>query len=319
MIARLLNAVSCAAMIAAVAANALVCSAAEDPNQASSSKTARDEAIRAIPMQKVTRESQAKIQNILKDVSVYRHMARQTIDCEPDMYLYLGRNPELVVNMWTTMGVTKMSMDRVANDTFRVADGEGTKGTVQILYNSDEMNLLYSEGTYDGSKYPRTVRGKCLLMLRNQYGQNQQGRILISSTLDMFLAVDNIGIELLAKTFSSTVNKAADHNFAETAKFVGKLSTTSEVNPEAIVKLTQKLQHVDQQRKEEFTTIVRAVDGKLAAAAKMYQQQHGISPTQTAAAQAPVNDGQLPTYSPGPVGIPVTGQYPQPTLIRRNR
>jgi hypothetical protein len=248
-------------------------------------KAARDEATKAIPWKNLDRNAQAAVQDIVTNTSIYRRLPPQTIDCEPDLFLNLLKNPEIVVNMWTTLGVTKMSMDRLGPGSYKMSDGEGTTGSARVLVADDDMHLIISDGSYTGSLYPRAIKGRCVLLLRHNFAQDQRGRILITCNLDMFLAIDNFGVEVIAKTFQSTVGKATDHNFAETTSFVSKLSKTAETNPDGVVRLTQKLQNVDPPVKQEFCALAEAVNEKLTLAKRVYQQQQAsIQPAATSAA-----------------------------------
>ena len=92
-------------------------------------------------------------------------------------------------------------LDRVDTNRFRIVDGEGTKGTMEYLFSSPDLHVIYSEGTYDGPLYARTVRGRCLMVLRTSSRQEPNGRFTITSRLDTFLAVDNLGVEILAQLF----------------------------------------------------------------------------------------------------------------------
>ncbi len=261
-------------------------------------KAARDEATKAIPWKGLDRNAQAAVQDIVTNTSIYRRLPPQTIDCETDLFLNLLKNPEIVVNMWTTLGVTKMAMDRIGPGNYKMSDGEGTTGTARVLAANDDMHLIISDGAYTGSMYPRPIRGRCVLLLRHSYAQDQRGRILITCNLDMFLAIDNFGVEVIAKTFQSTVGKATDHNFAETTSFVGKLSKTAETNPDGVVRLTQKLQNVDPPVKQEFCILAEAVNEKLTLAKHVYQQQQANA----AAAATPQRQQAAPRLN-----VPVMG------------
>jgi hypothetical protein len=261
-------------------------------------KVARDEAIKAIPWKSLDRNAQAAVQDIVTNTSIYRRLPPQTIDCEPDLFLNLLKNPEIVVNMWTTLGVTKMTMDRIGPGSYKMSDGEGTTGTARVLAANDDMHLIISDGAYTGGLYPRPIKGRCVLLLRHSFAQDQRGRILITCNLDMFLAIDNFGVEVIAKTFQSTVGKATDHNFAETTSFVGKLSKTAETNPDGVVRLTQKLQNVDPPVKQEFCTLAAAVNEKLTLAKRVYLQQ-----VSAATAAPPQRMQTAPRQIQSPAGV----------------
>lgn len=267
-------------------------------------KAARDEATKAIPWKSLDRNAQAAVQDIVTNTSIYRRLPPQTIDCEPDLFLNLLKNPEIVVNMWTTLGVTKMSMDRLGPGSYRMSDGEGTTGSAKVLAASDDMHLIISDGSYTGSMYPRAIKGRCVLLLRHSFAQDQRGRILISCNLDMFLTIDNFGVEMIAKTFQSTVGKATDHNFAETTSFVSKLSKTAETNPDGVVRLTQKLQNVEPPVKQEFCTLAEAVNEKLTLAKRVYlQQQQQVSIAPAVTTTAPVRQQPVPRQTQPVSGV----------------
>ena len=249
----------------AVLAAAPLARAADDPRaKANTSRAARDEALRAIPFQRLTPEARTKATSVIQDLSLYRRLPAKSIDSDPELYAFLVRHPEVVVSIWRVMGITQMQIDRVDATRYQVADGQGTKGRMEYLYASGGVNVIYSEGTYDGPLYPRTVRGKCLILLRNSFQRQPSGRYTVHGQLDTFLAVDNLGVEVLAKTFQPLVGKAADHNFTETANFVANLSHTAETNEAGMLRLGRKLTNLDPRTRDRFLELVSAVPGKYA-------------------------------------------------------
>ncbi len=233
-------------------------------SKAVTSRQARDEATRTVPFDKLSKTARTKALAVINDTSLFRRLPVQTIDCEPDLYRFVVEHPELVVNMWEVMGITKMTLDRVDTNRFRVVDGEGTKGTMEYLLSTPDLHIIYSEGTYDGPLYARTVRGRCLMVLRTTSQREQNGRYTITSRLDTFLAVDNLGVEILAKTFQPVIGRAADHNFSETAQFVSNLSRTAERNERGMIRMTDKLKRISPETKQGFVDVVSSVSDKLA-------------------------------------------------------
>jgi hypothetical protein len=103
------------------------------------------------------------------------------------------------------------------------------------------------------------------MLLRTSSYRNADGRPTIVSQLDTFLSVENLGVEVLAKTFQPLVGKAADHNFTETANFVANLSHTAETNEEGLLRLARKLNRIDATTRDQFLKHISAVAQKLAA------------------------------------------------------
>ncbi len=236
--------------------------------KATNSRAAREEALQSIPYDKLGREMQARIAQVVNNPSIYRRLPTQAVDCDPDLYLFLLRNPEVVVDIWRIMGVTNMTLDRGSADRFRAADGQGTVGSVQFAYRSADTHVLYSEGSYDGPMYPVKLRGQCVMVLKSGYLRQNNGRVTVTNRMDAFLQVDNLGVELVAKTLQPLLGKTADHNFAETTTFLGTLSHTAEKNPSGIARLAGRLTRLDPQIRDQFVELAgRVADNATAQAA----------------------------------------------------
>jgi hypothetical protein len=174
------------------------------------------------------------------------------------------RNPEVIVNIWELMGISQMVAERVGPYAWKGNDGQGTQSQVELVYGTDELHLLYGEGFYEGPLLKRKVAGRCVLLLRSGYGMAANARAQVSNRLDVFLAIDNVGAELIAKTLQPLVGSTADTNFTESAKFFSKLSQTAENNPEGMPRLANKLNRCDANVREGFATVASTVTQRVA-------------------------------------------------------
>jgi hypothetical protein len=251
------------AVLCALWATAPALIAAEPVGRSAVPRSAKDEAIRSIPMERLPADVRGKVMTVVKEVSVYRRLPIETADCEPDLFRFLVNNPDLLVNIWRVMGISNVALDRTDANHFHCTDGDGTTANVQVIFRSAQMQIIYADGLYDGPLFPRPVRGQCVAIL--QYSNRKvNGRFEETVKLDTFLRVDNVGIELLAKMFQGLVGKTIDHNFAETVAFIGSVSHTAEVNPRAVRRLAGKLDHVEQERRDQFTAVSDSVAEKVA-------------------------------------------------------
>ncbi|MCE9527462.1 MAG: hypothetical protein K8R36_15575 [Planctomycetales bacterium] len=225
--------------------------------KADSSREAREEALRIIPWNKLNDESQRKLRSVVDTPSIYRRMPKKTVDCDSGLYLFLLRNPEVVVNMWQVMGVSNMTADRTGPFSWKGNDGAGTQCNVELAYGTNDLHIMYGEGFYEGSLFKRRMSGRCVLLLRSGYAQD--GRSRVATLLDMFLTVDNAGLDLVAKTLSPLVGSTADANFAETAKFLGRVSLTAEKNGPKLEQMTAKLTKVEPQVREQFVQLTTEI------------------------------------------------------------
>jgi hypothetical protein len=231
---------------------------AADPtagSKASTSRATRDAAARSIPFDQLPPDVRSRVAAVVENPSIFRRLPIASIHCDPDLYLMLIHNPEIVIDIWQLMGITNMSLVRTGPNQFQASDGQGTSGTLDIVYRSPGTHIIYSTGIYDGSLSPAKIRGESVVVLKSEYLRSPDGRERINSRLDVFLHLDNVGVEWIARTLQPILGRTADHNFAETAAFVSSLSHTAEVNPAGVARLTNRLPHVDAATRQQFAEL----------------------------------------------------------------
>ncbi len=223
----------------------------------STSRVIHQEAVRALPLDKLDAQARAKIALVISDADIFRRLPAQVIDCNPDLFLFLIHNPEVIVNVWELMGVSKVTMQRIGPNTFDASDHAGSRCKIEFLYSDHDLLLIYAEGSYDGPLFARPLRAKCVLTLRSAAIRETDGRDYITCRMDTFIHIENVGVELLAKTFQPLVTKSADYNFQETAAFVSMMSKTAEKNPQGIGRLAAKLQATEPEIRNQFAVMAQ--------------------------------------------------------------
>jgi hypothetical protein len=236
-------------------------SAAAASLEASTSRASRDEAIAMIPFDQLTDEVQAKLRSVVTSPTLYRRMPVKSVECDPELYLFMVRYPEVVVNIWELMGLTNITIDRTGPYKFRAVDGSGASGDIDLVYGNQRLHVYFIDAEYSGSMFKRKLVGRCVLVLTSDYGRTSEGRDEVTSRLDLFLQLDNVGAELLAKTLQPIVGKSADHNFVETAGFLGRVSAAAETNGFGIQQLSHRLTNVPPEVRTEFSRIAGRVSG----------------------------------------------------------
>ncbi len=233
--------------------------AAEDASKASTSAAARADAAKSIPLDKLDANTRATVSDIVKKAGIFRRMPVSVVDCDPDLYLFLVRNPEVVVNIWQVMKVTTVSAERVRPGVYKATDGAGTACNIQFVHSSNDTHVIVADGAYSGPLFLRPVKCRCVLVLKSGYVKEADGRQFVTSRMDTFIDLDSVGVELFAKTVQPLVGKAADHNFTETSAFFGTLSRASERNAPGITRLSTKLTKIDPKVRDEFVKQTLAV------------------------------------------------------------
>jgi hypothetical protein len=223
--------------------------------QGSSSREARDDAMRAIPYTQLDRNSRIKVGAVLSNTTIFRRLPLETIECDPKLFVFLLEHPDVVVNMWEALGVSEVQLLRAGDSVFDASDKAGTRGRIEYLYHGPQLHLVYADGTYTGSLIARPVRGRCVLLMRSSYLKTSDGRPIVRCNIDAFLHLENVGASVLAKTFQPLVTTAADHNFRETAAFLASVHRAAESNYAGMQRLTDKLTNVDEEDRREFSDL----------------------------------------------------------------
>jgi hypothetical protein len=233
---------------------------------ATSSRAARDEAIRAVPWQNIAPDDRRRAQFVIQNTSIYRRLPTRIIDCDPDMFAFLIQHPEVVIDVWQLMGISRITLDRLPEGTYRCSDGAGTTGFVRYLHTSftpdaKTLAVIYADGAYDGKPFPTTLKAKSVLVLRGSAAQETNGRHYITVRVDSFVHIEQMGFELVAKTVQPWLNKTADQNFIETLSFVSNFSRTAEKNPQGMQRLSARLPSIDEPTRAQLVQLCfRAAD-----------------------------------------------------------
>jgi hypothetical protein len=228
--------------------------------EATSDRAARDEALRTIPWKRLAEPQRRTLQSVVQDATMYRRLPTRVIDCDPDLFTFLLRHPEVVVNVWQIMGVSKVTMHRISDQAYRADDGAGTTGNVCYLYTdwgpgAQNLAVVYADGAYDGKPFIKPLRAQSVILLQSGAVQETNGRNYVSVRIDSFVRIDQMGIELIAKTVQPWINQTADRNFIETLGFVSTFSQTAEKNPQGMQRLAARLQTVDEPTRGELVQL----------------------------------------------------------------
>jgi len=243
------------------------------PPQIIFNKQLRDEAVQAIPLAQLNEPERTKVLSVVTRPTIYRRLPTQVVDCDPDLHVFFLRYPEVVVNIWQLMGITKVKVNRVAPYTFDALDGAGTISRAELIYGTSEVHVYYADGTYDGPMFHNSVAGNCVLVVRSSYG-DRGGKPTVTCTMDVFARLDHLGAEILVRTLYPAVARAVDINFGESVKFVGQVSQAAEQNGPGMQRMAAQLSNVQPAVRESFSqhvniTYQRAVLRNGAAAAPL--------------------------------------------------
>jgi len=225
-----------------------------------SSRELRNAAVAVIPLTRLTPVARQRISSIVDRPSLFRHLPTQTIDCDPELFMCIARQPELLVGIWEVMGITQVKTERLDQYRLLARDGSGTTCTVDLVYGDRSTQIYVADGYYDGKLVASKLTGKGVFVLRTKTEMQGDGLVQIAGTLDCFVQLDNLGADLIVRTFGPLIGKTADSNFAETAKFIGQIGLTARQNPEGLQDLGNRLPQVDANVRQKFVAVIDDAD-----------------------------------------------------------
>ena len=228
-------------------------------SEGTSNREARDAAIQRLPFQQLTPEAGARLKTVVTSSSYFRSMPQETVDCDPEMFSFLVRHPEVIVNIWEVMDVTKVSLQRIGPYQLQGSDGAGTTSNMDLVFGNESMHIYFANGSYQGNLWARELNGKCVVILHNRPGQLPGGKQGIVASMDIFMKLDNMGADLVVKTLGPLMGKTADYNFTECASFFSQISQTAEHNPYGIQQLAKRLTKIDPKIRDQFIATTTSV------------------------------------------------------------
>ena len=224
----------------------------EELTTGSSARKLRQEVVQQIPWAQLNAETKSKIADVVEKPNMYRSLPRMAIQIDPDYLHFLIRHPEVVVNIWELMGITEMKAKRIAPFLLETDDGAGTTSKMELVYGSNDTHIYYGEGQYEGPVLRKKLDARCVIVVRtaprNQgIGLADQAAAVVNKErqmvcqLDVFLKIPNAAAGFVVRTIQPIVGPTADHNFAESMKFLQRLNETTEKNGYGVQEMGKKL------------------------------------------------------------------------------
>jgi len=236
----------------------------ESLSNAVTSRTARQTAINSIPYDELTAKTQKKLIQVLNKPTLYRRLPIEQIECDPELYLFLVRYPEVVVDIWRLMGATHLGAQRTGPYSMQAKDGAGTTCNVELVYGTADTHIFYADGAYTGSMVPGRLQGRAVLILHSDYKRGPTGRTIVTNQLDVFVQIDNGAIDLVARTLSPLMGKSADLNFVESTRFLSRLSNAAERNGSGVAMMSYRMTGVDANVRSGFAKMAEGVQSRTA-------------------------------------------------------
>ncbi len=247
------------AVSAVIVATDIPCVAQGEFVAGTSARSARAEAIQAIPFDQLSPPVRERTMQIINSAAIYRRMPVTTIDCDPDLYLFAIRYPEIIVDIWRLMGASTMTLQRTGQFNLACDDGAGTTSNIELVYGTPTTHVYVAKGRHRGSRLLTQLDGSCVILVQTEYHRGPDGQPQATSSLDVFVDIDNSSAEWVIRIVSPLFGGTADRNFVESLKFLEKLSATTAENGPGVIGMAERMTGVRPEVRSRFAQIAEVV------------------------------------------------------------
>ena len=232
---------------------------APQPSQAAVMMKEMQTALQNLPWDDFSPAFQTKIKSVTTGAPLFHRMQQQTVYADPEIYNFLLQHPELVIGFWEQMGATQLSLREIKENIYILHETAGTVARVEILYRTNDLCVIYAKGDYRGPLLSKGYQGEVILILRTQYKRDETNEPMIICDLDSFVRINNLGADVLAKMFFTSLTKIADSNFEVTVSFTGQVSRAASRNNAALKATAEEITSIRQEVCAEFCEVADRV------------------------------------------------------------
>ncbi|MDR2115606.1 MAG: hypothetical protein LBP87_04415 [Planctomycetaceae bacterium] len=222
------------------------------------------DSLKKIPWNALAPQTKSKINHVIAEHSLFHRMPQQKIYADPEMFQFLSEHPDLVVGFWEKLGVTQLSFQELDKEQYLMKETTGTSAIIEVVYRTKDICIVYARGLYKGPFLVRSYDGEVVLVFRNRILRDANNEPIIICDLDVFVRIDHLGVDFLAKLFATTLGKVADSNFEQTVAFVGYVSESAGINAESVKRTGYQVKNIRETVREDFSDVVDRVALRIA-------------------------------------------------------
>lgn len=236
--------------VAIVATSVLIMGAA-DPSL--------EEAQSLIPWEKIEEKAKAKIEDVVNKPTVHHRSASEVFACSPELYLMLLHDPVLTLEMWKTLGMSGVTLEQVSPGQYQGSDGRSTSGRWEFVYQSADLNVIYSEGEYRGPLMGASLQTRSVLVLRSTFFEERDGKKYVKHQMDAFVRAESGSLKPLTKALRPLFLKSVEMTVQETLWFVSLMCRYTMHDPHAVAQAVEQMDKLPQSVKAQMLRVLAPV------------------------------------------------------------
>jgi hypothetical protein len=230
----------------------------------SSARDVRRQALEALPLDRIPAAHRGDVEAFARSSTIFRRLPPATVACDADLLAFLLDKPEALVDVWRVLDISRLSLDPLAVGQWRLSDGYGTVGTVRLLHRErirdGGLIVFHGRGAYTGPLSPKKLTGSCLVVVRHHPdGTEVHGVPRHTVSIDAFLDVDGLGLEIVTRALHPLIVHSAASNLHEIALFVTQFAAAGARNPGGVARLTARMPRTSPEDRRTLATLAGSV------------------------------------------------------------
>lgn len=221
----------------------------------SSTSAVRKQSITELKLERLSGDAQQKSTALLKNLGMFRRLPTISFECDPAVYDYFLRNPDVAVATWRAMEISQFQLQETSPNHYHADAGDGSVGDVELYLHTPNDTVIYCDGAFKSPLLPKPIVAKSLMRLQTSFVQEQDGRIIGTHSGDVYVEFPSNAIEAAARVVAPVSHSIADRNFKQMTLFVHLMSQAMVKNPGWVEQLGNKLDGISKQRKQEFLEV----------------------------------------------------------------
>lgn len=214
-----------------------------------------------IPYEKMSARSRQRAAKIVEQLSQYRRMPSLQYEVDPDIYLYLMRNPDAAVSTWRVMGISQLQMTQAGTFEYRASAIDGSVGIADVLWRDHHQCLFIAEGMYNSPLLPASINASALVWLQFRFVKTDDGRTVVNQQVETFIYFPSAAIEAIAKVASRLTNTILDRNVFEVSLYARMMSQAARRDPDWLSEVAARMDGVPAQRRSELIQLASRYQG----------------------------------------------------------
>lgn len=217
-----------------------------------SSKAVRKQAIAELPLNQISPEARQKSQALVKKLGMFRRLPTITFECDPQVYQYFLKNPDVAVSSWRAMEISQFQLNEIDPTHYKADAGDGSVGSVELYLQTPSETLIYCDGAFKSPLLPKPIVARSLMRVQTTFAKDRDGRIIGTHSGDVFVEFPSQTVDAIAKVIAPVSYGIADRNFKQMTLYVHLMSHAMAKRPDWIEVIGNKMEGIPEQKRLEF-------------------------------------------------------------------